>query len=81
MLIPIRCYTCHRVVANVYDKYQQLLSDGVEPDVALDELGLHMYCCRRMMISQVDIIDELLEFDYCNHKIPQSSGNNSNYFS
>ncbi|TLN19211.1 hypothetical protein FDZ71_05075, partial [bacterium] len=28
----------------------------------LDELGMKRYCCRRMFISHVDVIDELLKY-------------------
>ena len=29
---------------------------------ALDELGLKRYCCRRMFISNVELIDEIIQF-------------------
>ncbi len=28
-----------------------------------DELGVKRYCCRRMILSHVDLIDEVLPFD------------------
>jgi len=28
----------------------------------LDDLGLKRYCCRRMLISSVDVIDQVLPF-------------------
>jgi DNA-directed RNA polymerase subunit N len=28
----------------------------------LDSLGVKRYCCRRMLISHVEIIDEILKF-------------------
>ncbi|MDH7478316.1 MAG: hypothetical protein QHH17_08055, partial [Candidatus Bathyarchaeota archaeon] len=28
----------------------------------LDSLGIKRYCCRRMLLSHVDIIDEVLRF-------------------
>jgi DNA-directed RNA polymerase subunit N len=30
---------------------------------ALDKLGLKRYCCRRMLLSHVELIDEILEQD------------------
>jgi DNA-directed RNA polymerase subunit N len=32
------------------------------PDEVLDSLGIKRYCCRRMLLSHVDIIDEVLRF-------------------
>ena len=29
---------------------------------ALDEIGLHRYCCRRMLLTHVDLIEKLLEY-------------------
>jgi hypothetical protein len=30
--------------------------------LALDQLGLNRYCCRRMLLTQVDLIEKLLRY-------------------
>ena len=62
MIIPVRCFTCGKVTGNIYNKYIELLQEGKTEKKALDTLGLERYCCRRMIISHVDLIEQLLEF-------------------
>jgi DNA-directed RNA polymerase subunit N len=38
------------------------VKSGEDPGKVLDELGLKRYCCRRMLISSVDVIDQVLPF-------------------
>ncbi len=63
MLIPIRCYTCNKVVANKYETYLKFVEDGMSSKEALDKIGLHRYCCRRMILGNVELIDKVLMYD------------------
>ncbi|MHA2244769.1 MAG: DNA-directed RNA polymerase subunit N [Candidatus Hodarchaeales archaeon] len=62
MMIPIRCYTCGKVIAHLYDDYVQGLEEGKEPEEILESFDLIRYCCRRMLITHVDLIDKILTF-------------------
>ena len=76
MIIPVRCFTCGKVLANKYDFYlrevrKRKAAAGLEVDqvVYLTEdhvditpegevmnlLGLNKMCCRRHMLTHVDI--------------------------
>ena len=61
-LIPVRCYSCNKVVGNKWETYQNMLQNGVEPGQALDKLGLKRYCCRRILLTHVDLFDKLLKY-------------------
>jgi DNA-directed RNA polymerases I, II, and III subunit RPABC5 len=68
MIIPIRCFTCSRVIGNKWERFVELLRDNPESRV-LDELGLKRYCCRRMMLTHVDLILKLLEYKNTEHEL------------
>jgi len=62
MIIPIRCFTCGKVVADKYEQFKREVRQGEDPAVVLDRLGLNRYCCRRMLLSHVDVIDSFMAF-------------------
>jgi DNA-directed RNA polymerase subunit N len=62
MMIPIRCYTCGKVIAPYYDDFMEGLKEGKEARELLDSFGLTRYCCRRMLITHVELIDDILTF-------------------
>lgn len=62
MLIPVRCFSCNKVVAKDYNRYRLLITgdDAISPEQALNQLGYKRYCCRRMLYCHKDYIDEML---------------------
>lgn len=49
-------------MADKWEDYAKRVKAGETPQKILDEMGIKRYCCRRMYISHVDIIDEFLKF-------------------
>ncbi|MFQ5911151.1 MAG: DNA-directed RNA polymerase subunit N [Thermoplasmata archaeon] len=62
MIIPVRCFSCGRVVASDWEEYQKRITMGEDPEDVLNSLGMRRYCCRRMLLSNADIIDDVLPF-------------------
>jgi DNA-directed RNA polymerase I, II, and III subunit RPABC5 len=60
MIIPVRCFTCNKVIGHKWKEYQNMLGEGITPGEALDQIGFKRYCCRRVMLGHVDMIDKLL---------------------
>lgn len=77
MIIPIRCFTCGKIMADISDYYDEevlkktLLADKesdekksklykdfdkIHTGDILDKLGLNRYCCRRNLLSNVDMM-------------------------
>jgi len=73
MIIPVRCFSCGRVIATDYLKFKDevekiRMNEKREPTKEeitkiFDDLGVKRYCCRRMIVSHIDLIDEVIEFD------------------
>jgi DNA-directed RNA polymerase subunit N len=62
VIIPVRCFSCGKVVASEWEEYQKKIGMGEDPQKVLDSLGLTRYCCRRMLLSNADTIDDVLPF-------------------
>jgi DNA-directed RNA polymerase subunit N (RpoN/RPB10) len=77
MIIPVKCFTCGKVLADKYEYFKrQVIMRKQEDNIninkvvylteenrrkthegnVLDELGLKRMCCRRHMLSHVDIV-------------------------
>ncbi len=62
MMIPIRCFTCGKVIGDKWEDFSRRVKNGEKPKDVLDDLGVTRYCCRRMLLSNVEIIDEVLKY-------------------
>ena len=68
MIIPVRCFTCNKVIGHKWNEYLEKVQEYMGKydtemacrSRALDEVGLVLYCCRRMFLGHVDVIDTLL---------------------
>jgi len=79
MIIPVKCFTCGKVLADKYLYYQKTVVeiklknnqvgnlndiqylDSSNPSktpegLVMDKLGLNKICCRRHMLTHVDIL-------------------------
>ena len=62
LMIPIRCFTCGALIGDKWEEFKRRVEEGEEPGKVLDDLGVKRYCCRRMLLSHVELIDEVLEY-------------------
>ena len=62
MIVPVRCFTCGAVIGDKWNKFSKGVKNGEDPRKTLDSVGITRYCCRRMLLSHVDLIDEILKF-------------------
>lgn len=68
MIVPVRCFTCGKVIADKYDYYLEKVNelmlknkntsvDAINKNEILDDLNLKRYCCRRICISTEDMMN------------------------
>jgi DNA-directed RNA polymerase subunit N len=51
------------VIADKWEAYDRRVNKNHEdPKKVLDDLGVKRYCCRRMLISHVDLIDDIITY-------------------
>ncbi|MHC1567048.1 MAG: DNA-directed RNA polymerase subunit N [Candidatus Syntropharchaeia archaeon] len=62
-MIPIRCFTCGKVIAGVWEEYKERIKKE-EPGKVLDDLGIKRYCCRRMLLTHAEIIDSIAPYQW-----------------
>jgi len=61
-MIPVRCFTCGKVIGDKWEEFKKRVSEGEETKKVLDDLSIERYCCRRIFISHVEVIEELLKY-------------------
>lgn len=59
---PVRCFTCGAVIGDKFEDFKTKVAAGRKAGAVLDELGVKRYCCRRMILSYLDIVDEVISF-------------------
>lgn len=62
MLFPIRCFTCGAVIGHLYEEYSKQVKEGKNPAQVLEEMGVERYCCRRMFLSHVEVMDKIVRY-------------------
>jgi len=62
MIIPIRCFSCGRPIAQLWEEFKKRVAEGEKPGKILDELGLERYCCRSMFLGQEDYLELISKF-------------------
>jgi DNA-directed RNA polymerase subunit N (RpoN/RPB10) len=82
MIIPVRCFTCNKLIADKYTHYITRVREkklALKLDITrttalelnsadikktpegevLDELGLTRYCCRKVLLTHIELIDDI----------------------
>jgi DNA-directed RNA polymerase subunit N (RpoN/RPB10) len=53
-MLPVRCFTCGKVLANKEETFNKLKKEGKINKEIFEYLKLDRYCCRRMLLTSID---------------------------
>ncbi|MGM5483101.1 MAG: DNA-directed RNA polymerase subunit N [Nanobdellota archaeon] len=56
-MIPVRCYSCGKPIAHLWEKYKERIENKEDAQKVLDDLGMTRFCCRQAFLSHVELID------------------------
>ena len=70
-MIPVRCFSCNKIIGDKWKIYKSILESGMSASDAFAVIGLRRYCCKRMFLGHVEIINKLLLYT-------ENKDNNSN---
>jgi DNA-directed RNA polymerase subunit N len=50
------------LLGDKYEEFQKRVAEGEDPKHVLDSMGIKRYCCRSMILTSVDLMDEVMKF-------------------
>ena len=62
MIIPIRCFSCGKPIAHLWEEFKERVEKGEDSKKILDDLELERYCCRSMFLGQEDLGELVSKF-------------------
>ena len=62
MIIPVRCFSCGKVIGHLWEDYKKRVEAGEDPGKVMNDLGLKRYCCRSIFLGSVDLIKKVSQF-------------------
>ncbi len=62
MIIPMRCWSCGKPIAQHWEEFKERAQSGEDKKKIFDNLELDRYCCRTIFLGHVDLIDISAQF-------------------
>jgi len=62
MIIPIRCMSCGKPIAHLWETFSKRVQAGEDAKRVLDELGLKKYCCRAHFLTHTDVYKHIVKY-------------------
>jgi len=62
-MAPIRCFTCGAPIGDKFEEFRRRVKAGEDPGKVLDDLGIKRYCCRRMFLGHIELVDDIIHLN------------------
>ena len=71
-MIPVRCFTCNNIIAQKWDEYSLRISNGQNEASVLNDMHITRFCCRRMFLTHVEVINDIVFYGNTNEILDES---------
>jgi len=61
-MLPLRCFTCNNFIGHTWDEFAKGRTGESKHGKLLDSLKIKRICCRRMLLTHVEIIDDTVMY-------------------
>ena len=62
MIIPIRCFSCGKPLAHLFEKFKERVEKGEDAKKVFEDLGIDRYCCRSVFLGQTVLVEVVGKF-------------------
>jgi DNA-directed RNA polymerase subunit N len=62
MIIPIRCFSCGKPIAQLWANFDKRVKAGENAKKVMDELGLSRFCCRAIFMGHIDLMHTVAKY-------------------
>ena len=71
MSLPVRCFTCNKVIGHLENEYVRVMGDENKVEDFFNNKGIRRFCCKRMFMTTCYEIHD--RFIVCNEEnLPDS---------
>ena len=74
MLIPVRCFTCNKVLGNMEGPMKNLREKGKTDEEIMKILKIERYCCKRILLTYIDNAEDMFEYQQMPEQIELYEG-------
>ena len=60
-MLPVRCFTCNLLIGHLWNDFHARRHVEQPADI-MDSMGITRICCRRMLLTHVPVIDDIITY-------------------